>query len=229
MIAAPPLKAVVFDLDGLLLNTEELYNDVGAEMLRRRGRQWTPELLDAMMGRPSAVALQIMIDWHRLDATVDDLREESDAIFGHLLDTRLAPMPGAIELLGALECAGIPKAIGTSSRRAFVDNVLSRFDWEPRFGFVLTEEDVVRGKPHPEIYLTAARRLGVDGASMMVLEDSANGCRAAVAAGAFAVAVPGGPSRGHDFGGAALVAESLADERIYGALRIEAPSTPSDS
>jgi HAD superfamily hydrolase (TIGR01509 family) len=221
MISAPPLQAVVFDLDGLLFNTEDLYQDVGTEMLRRRGRQWTPELLHAMMGRPSAVALQIMIDWHGLDTTVDDLRSESDAIFGHLLDTKLAPMPGAMELLSALERSRIPKAIGTSSGRAFVDRVLSRFDLEPRFDFVLTEEDVVRGKPHPEIYQTAARRLGVSCGSMMVLEDSENGCRAAVAAGAFAVAVPGGSSREHDFDGVAFVADSLADDRIYRVLRIE--------
>jgi len=223
MITAPPLEAVVFDLDGLLFNTEDLYRHVGTEMLRRRGKQWTPELLYAMMGRPSAIALQIMIDWHDLDATVDELRSESDTIFERLLDTQLAPMPGAIQLLVALEGNGIPKAIGTSSGRAFVDNVLSRFDLEPRFDFVLTEEDVAQGKPHPEIYQTAARRLGVPSRSMMVLEDSENGCRAAVAAGAFAVAVPGGPSHEHDFDGAAFVADSLADDRIYGALRIEMP------
>jgi HAD superfamily hydrolase (TIGR01509 family) len=221
MISAPPLHAVVFDLDGLLFNTEDLYRDVGTEMLRRRGRHWTPELLDAMMGRPSAVALQIMIDWHRLDATVDELRKESDEIFGHLLDTQLAPMPGAIELLSALEREGIPKAIGTSSGRAFVDNVLSRFQLEPRFEFVLTEEDVVQGKPHPEIYVTAAQRLSVSCGSMMVLEDSGNGCRAAVAAGAFVVAVPGEGSRKHAFDGVAFVADSLADERIYRVLRID--------
>jgi pseudouridine 5'-phosphatase len=95
---------------------------------------------------------------------------------------------------------------------------LGRFDFEPRFRFVLTSEDVRQGKPHPEIYLTAARRLGAEPARLMVLEDSENGCRAAVAAGAWAIAVPGEHSRDHDFRGARLVADSLADPRIYAAL-----------
>jgi HAD superfamily hydrolase (TIGR01509 family) len=220
MISTTPLQAVVFDLDGLLFNTEDLYNEVGAEVLRRRGHEWTQELLDAMMGRPGTVALQIMIDWHDLPDTVEELRQESDEIFAGLLDTQLAPMPGAEELLAALESAGIPKAIGTSSCRSFVENVLGRFDFEPRFDFVLAEEDVRRGKPDPEIYLTAARRFGYEPSAVMVLEDSENGCRAAVAAGAFAVAVPAGASRRHDFAGAALVANSLQDREIYHALRL---------
>ena len=95
----------------------------------------------------------------------------------------------------------------TSSGPDFVRDVLSRFDLAPRFEFVLTCDDIELGKPHPEIYLLAARRFGVEPAQLLVLEDSANGCRAAVAAGAIAVAVPAGTSLRHDFSGAALVAQ----------------------
>ena len=210
--------AVVFDLDGLMFNTEELYEEVGEELLRRRGKQMTRELLDEMMGRPSPVALQLMIDWHQLDATVADLESETDSIFPAILDAHLAPMPGCLPLLEFLEAEGIPKAVATSSRRSFVDDVLSRFDLAPRFQFVLTAEDVQRGKPNPEIYQTAAHRLQLTTAEVMVLEDSENGCRAAVEAGAFTVAVPGGHSHRHDFSGARFVASSLADARIYQAL-----------
>jgi HAD superfamily hydrolase (TIGR01509 family) len=126
-----------------------------------------------------------------------------------------------LELLAALEASGIPKAIATSSRRSFVDHVLAPFDLQARFAFILASEDITHGKPHPEIYLAAAMRHGVLPQEMLVLEDSANGCRAAVAAGAIAVAVPGDHSRAHDFSEAALVADSLADERIYRLLGIE--------
>jgi len=222
MTDSPDLKAVVFDLDGLLFNTEHLYQDVGIEVLRRRGKVWTKELLDAMMGLPGAIAIQTMIDWHDLDDTVDQLRAESEEIFETLLDDKLTPMPGALELLAALEEAQIPKAIATSSNRDFVRNVLSRFRLEPRFSFILAEEDVQCGKPHPEIYLTAARRFGRPVEQVMVLEDSENGCRAAVQAGTFTVAVPGEYSREHDFAGASLLAESLADRRIYESLGLAA-------
>jgi HAD superfamily hydrolase (TIGR01509 family) len=213
-----PPKAVVFDLDGLMFNTEDLYQEVGAQLLRRRGKRFDAPLLDAMMGRPAEAALRLMIDYHRLDDTVDALAAETDEIFATLLDERLERMPGLVELLDALERVEMPKAIATSSGPAFARTVLDKFALAPRFAFVLTCDDVREGKPHPEIYLLAARRFALAPADLLVLEDSQNGCRAALAAGATVVAVPGGHSRRHDFSGAALVAESLADRRLFDML-----------
>ncbi len=215
--ASPPIRAAVFDLDGLLVNTEELYQHVGSELLRRRGRTFESDLLDAMMGRPPAVSLAIMIEWHGLSDTVEALAAETAAIFAGLLDERLEPMPGAVALVEALVARGLPRAVATSSGPAFAHDVLARVGLLDRFAFVLTSADVVNGKPDPEIYLAAARRLDVDPAAVVVFEDSQAGCRAAVAAGAVVVAVPGGHSRRHDFSGARFVAASLADPRI-GAL-----------
>lgn len=220
MSPTSPLRAVVFDLDGLMFNTEQLYYHVGSEMLRRRGKVLTQELIDQMIGRPSRVALQTMIDWHQLDDTVETLLRDNDAIFDELLPTRLAPMPGLLTLLASLDQAEIPKAIGTSSRRVFVDKVLRPFSLGSRFQFLLTSESVDRGKPDPEIYLLAAERFGIRPSEMMVLEDSEIGCRAAVASGAFAVAVPGDHSADHCFDGAQFVADSLEDTRIYASLGI---------
>ena len=217
---SPPLQAVTFDLDGLMFNTEELYQEVGGTILTRRGKQITGELLNQMMGRKSHIALGVMIDWHQLDDTPEQLAAESAEIFGGLLPERLAPMPGLLDLLAALEAAGMPKAIATSSGRAFVEVVLSQFNLAPRFDFILTGEDVEQGKPAPDVYLLAARRHGVPPAAMMVLEDSHIGSQAAVAAGAYAVAVPHGQSLAHQFPGVQLVAQSLADAQIYAALRI---------
>ncbi|HJT34539.1 MAG TPA: HAD family phosphatase [Pirellulales bacterium] len=208
-------RAVVFDLDGLLFNTEELYQEVGSELLRRRGCEFGPELLHAIMGRPGRVALQMMIDYHELADTVETLAAESEQIFPAILDARLELMPGAAELIAALEQAGVPKAIGTSSGRRFVDRVLGRFDLAPKFQFILTAEDVNEGKPNPEIYQKAAAKFGLNPGEVCVLEDSQNGCRAAVAAGTIAVAVPGDHSQNHRFDGAALIAETLADPRLY--------------
>lgn len=212
------IDAVVFDLDGLLVNTEELYQHVGGELLRRRGRTFDGDLLDAMMGRPQPVALATMIEWHGLDDTVEGLAAETKQIFAGLLDTRLEPMPGAVELVTLLTSRNVPRGVATSSGPDFAHDVLGRVGLRPHFSFILTSVDVTQGKPHPEIYLTAARRLGVVPERMLVLEDSQAGCRAAVAAGAVAVAVPGGHSRRHDFTGARFVAQSLADPRIAALL-----------
>lgn len=217
-VAPPAIAAVAFDLDGLLVNTEELYQDVGTEILRRRGRSFDADLLDAMMGRPQQVALATMIEWHSLADTVETLAAETKEIFQSLLDTRLAPMPGALDLIARLEQYDIPKGVATSSGPEFAEDVLGRVQLYDRLAFVLTSADVTEGKPHPEIYQTAAARHGIKPAQMLVFEDSAAGCRAAVAAGALVVAVPGGHSRRHDFSGAHLIADSLADPRIHALL-----------
>jgi HAD superfamily hydrolase (TIGR01509 family) len=176
-----------------------------------------------MMGQRPQPSFEAMICRCRLTETWEQLAAESDQLFLSLLDARLAPMPGLYELLDALERAGLPKAIATSSNRALVNACLAPFGFQKRFQFILTAEDIVHGKPHPEIYLTVARRFGVAPADMMVLEDSQNGCLAGAAAGAFTVAVPGEHSREHDFSSASLVADSLADPRVFEALRLTPP------
>lgn len=214
------MLAVVFDMDGLMFNTEDVYTAVGTEMLRRRGCAFTDELKDAMMGLRPQPTFEAMIRHCNLPETWQELAAESNRLFLELLDARLAPMPGLLALLAALERAGIPKAIGTSSARELVDACLKPFDMPKRFQFILAAEDIVHGKPDPEIYLTAARRFGVPPAEMMVLEDSRNGCLAAAAAGAFVVAVPGEHSRQHDFSATSLAIDSLADPRLYEVLGI---------
>ena len=218
---ANPLRAVVFDLDGLMFNTEDLYQDVGSEVLARRGKELTAELLDMMMGRKSDISLQIMIDYHKLDDTVAGLEAESAEIMYELLPKRLAPLPGLLALLESLEGANIPKAIATSSSREFVTRVLGHFELEPRFSFVFSSENITNGKPAPDVYLLATKSLDVEPQEAMVLEDSQIGCRAAVAAGTYAVAVPGGHSHTHDFDGAQFIANSLEDRRIYSALGLQ--------
>ncbi|MEZ6100392.1 MAG: HAD family phosphatase [Pirellulaceae bacterium] len=205
-------------MDGLMFNTEELYEYVGGEILRRRGHTLTTDLLNEMMGRPSPISLQIMIDRHGLTDNVSDLERENDQLFDEILPTRLQTMPGLLELLDWLEMRGIAKAITTSSRRAMFDRLMVLSGLLPRFEFSITAEDITHGKPHPQIYDMAADRFGVPTSRMMVLEDSQIGCRAAVAANSFAVAVPGDHSRHHEFVGVRFIADTLHDTRIYAAI-----------
>ena len=132
----------------------------------------------------------MLSSYHNLDESLEALMEESDTIFLGILDGQLAPMPGLIDLLAALERGGVPKAIATSSRRSFTQRILGKFQFEPRFEFLLTGDDVTDGKPHPEIYLKAAARFDLEPRALLVLEDSAAGLEAAKSAGAFAVGVP---------------------------------------
>src|SRR5687767_5146528 len=105
-MSSSPIRAAVFDLDGLMFNTEELYTEVGDCLLRQRGCRISKELLDAMMGRPSPIALQIMIDWHSLPCTVEQLQQETELLFPEILGRSLQTMPGLLPLIDAIEAAG---------------------------------------------------------------------------------------------------------------------------
>ncbi len=215
----PVIRAVVFDCDGLMFNTEEVFSRSGEELLRRRGHRWTDELRQQMMGRRAAEAISAMIEMHSLNDSVEELLEESESIFASYLPDMLAPMPGLFELLEHVEAHGIPKAVATSSHRNYLTDLLQRFDLTHRFQTTLTAEDVSRGKPHPEIYLTAAERLGVAPHEMLVLEDSGAGTRAAADAGAYIVSVPHEFSRSQDFSPARYIAQRLDEPFVLELIR----------
>jgi HAD superfamily hydrolase (TIGR01509 family) len=134
--------------------------------------------------------------------------------------TALAPMPGVVELLDRLDAAKLPAAVATSALPEYAEFVLTRLDLKRRFQFVLTSADITNGKPDPEVYFLASRRLELPPPEMMVLEDSANGCRAAVAAEAFTVAVPNRHTAKHNFDGVRFIADTLCDPRIRDALSL---------
>lgn len=207
----PRVKAVVFDLDGLMFNTEDIFNEVGHEVLRRRNKAMRAELLQQMMGRRAPDAMQILIEYHALTATIDELIDESRVLFFELATDRLAPMPGLYELLAHIELRGLSKGVATSSGRKYLEEILSRFSLLDRFDLTLAAEDVMHGKPDPEIYLTAATRLGVPPEEMLVLEDSHTGSTAAVRANALVVAVPNVHSAAQDFSHVSRIARRLDD------------------
>ena len=184
------IQAVVFDLDGLMLNTEDVFSLAGKQMLTRRGLQMTDEIHRSMLGRRPNEAFQALKDLTGITDSIDDLKQETRVLFSEIAADHLQMMPGLLNLLDAIESAGLPKAVATSSPRDYMKNLLTRFDLLSRFSFALTAEDVVQGKPDPEIYLKAASQLGVPPGQVLVLEDSETGTRAAVAAGTIAVSVP---------------------------------------
>jgi len=187
--ASRQIRAVAFDMDGLMFDTESLYSDVGRELMRRRGFDYPDDLCHAVMGTPPETSFTTMIDWFSLSDTWEELQDESDAVFLELVKGGFSMMPGLPELLAEIERLGLPKAVCTSSAPKLAGPVLACHNMAPRFDFVLTAADVVQGKPNPEIYLKAAARFGIEPAEMMVLEDSVLGTEAALAAGALTFTV----------------------------------------
>lgn len=213
------IKAVVFDLDGLMLNTEDIFDLAGRQLLERRGLVMTEEIHHSMLGRRPDEAFQAMKDLTGISDEIELLKVETRQLFEAIAEDHLAIMPGLMELLDLVEQQQLPKAVATSSPRDYLNHMLERFDLSHRFPITLTAEDVTRGKPSPDIYLKAAEQLGITTNNILVLEDSETGTRAAAAAGTFAVSVPNKHTKAGNFSMASMVIESLLDERLLELLR----------
>jgi HAD superfamily hydrolase (TIGR01509 family) len=217
------IRGVALDMDGLLFDTERLYWEVGDRLLQRRGHRFCKGLQERMMGRVGVAAMQEMVDYFSLSDSAESLLEESDAIYGGMIQDGVEPMPGLSRWIEFLQELQLPFGIATSSRRKFVEVILRPVPWRDRLEFTLTGDDVTRGKPDPQIYQMAAAQLGIATDQMLVLEDSGNGCAAAVASGAHTVAVPSPHTKDQEFGGATMVAQSLTDPRLWDWVRRSLP------
>jgi HAD superfamily hydrolase (TIGR01509 family) len=216
-----PILGVALDMDGLLFETESLYWQVGQQILQRRGHQFTSELQQRMMGRVGVAAIEQMIAFHSLSDDPHTMLAESDAIYHELLASGPEPMPGMDAFIALLQDSGVPFGVATSSRRIFATRILEPQPWCDSLAFLLTGDDVVNGKPHPEMYCRAAERLAIPPTRMLVLEDSGNGSAAAVAAGAVVIAVPNACTHDHPFENVFAIAKSLRDPIIAQTLGIE--------
>jgi HAD superfamily hydrolase (TIGR01509 family) len=188
------LAGVLFDMDGLLVDTEPLWFEVEISVMRRLGAsEWTPADQQELVGGSLQKSVSYMISRAARPADPGEVATWLVEGMASLLRTReIEPMPGAVELLSAVRAAGLPYALVTSSERIIADAVLSALARrDVRFEVVVCGEDVRNPKPDPEPYLLGASRLGVDPRRCVALEDSPNGVAAALAAGCVTVAVPG--------------------------------------
>jgi beta-phosphoglucomutase-like phosphatase (HAD superfamily) len=182
-------RALVFDMDGLMVDSEPLWFEVEQEFARSRGGDFTKDLAQACVGRGMAHTLGVMRDQLGVDVDV----ERDAAVIVNLFVARVGELslkPGFSELFEEACARGIPRAVASSSARRLVDATLARFGLLPRFDAVVTGDCVKRHKPAPDVFLEAARRLGVDVGGCVVLEDSHSGVVAARAAGMRVIAVP---------------------------------------
>ena len=211
---AAGVRGVAFDMDGLLLNTEDLYEYVGSELMRRRGKAYREEVRRKMIGLPAPKAFGVLIEEEQLTDHWQELQKETDEIFEEILEEQLATMEGVEEILAMVEARGLPRCVATSSTKQFAEAALQRTQILTRMDFVITAEDVPRGKPHPDIYIEAANRMGIHPTEMLVLEDSETGTAAGVAANAIVVSVPNQHTRHGTFQGAHFIAKTLLDPKL---------------
>ena len=221
------LRALIFDFDGLIVDTEGLYAATLIEVLAARGVEVDLADIGHLFGSTGpdndAAWEAVLADWggglvagDALDNDVFDNDALDEAIRAHAGTgfDELPLLPGVVELFDAARAAGWRCALATGKARWRLDEHLARLGIADRFDVIVTAEEVANGKPAPDIFLEAARRLGVDPGACVVLEDSVPGCQAAHAAGMVAVACPGPVTAGLEFPAGVRRVASLLEVRL---------------
>lgn len=190
MVFPRRIQAVVFDMDGLLVDTEALIRDVYFELAAARGVSMPAHVFHQMIGLPNAASDAVARAHFGPDFPLEALHADVTARLHAACEVGISLKAGVIELLDHLDASEVPRAIATSSSHASVKRTLGPSGILPRFDAVVAAGDYARGKPNPDPFLTAAARLGAAPEHCLALEDSHNGVRAAHAAGMMTVMVP---------------------------------------
>lgn len=203
------LAAVIFDMDGVLLDSEPLHFRAIREVLASRNATYTERDNQAFFGATDAELFRILRIIHNLEPSTEALVREKTEILIRLVREEPRPLPGVPEVPRRLKSQGIALALASSSLRPLIDAALDVLGLGECFGAVVSGEELLRGKPAPDAYLLAARRLGVEPAACLAVEDSRSGVLAAKAAGMTCVAIPCPATREQDFADADAVLASL--------------------
>jgi HAD superfamily hydrolase (TIGR01509 family) len=204
--------AVIFDLDGLLLESEQVWNAAKERLTREGGGRWRPEAQHVMLGMSSPEWSRYMHDELGVPLSPSEISAEVVRLLREEYERELPLLPGADEAVRRIG-GRWPLGLASSSNREIIDMVLRRAGWSELFQTTVSSEEVERGKPAPDVYLEAARRLQAPAKSCCAVEDSGVGIRAAKAAGMTTIALPNRayPPEPEALAAADLVLDSLQD------------------
>jgi HAD superfamily hydrolase (TIGR01509 family) len=207
------IEAILFDLDGLIVDSEPHSLASWQAVLARRGAQFDQPTIDSILGLRLVETARLAIRLFDLnDEPAALAQEKTDYQITHL-DGNVQPLPGLIDLLDLIDQRGLQKSIASSGTRAYVQAVLAATHLSDRFDTVVTGDDVIHGKPAPDVFLAAAQALHVAPENCLVLEDAPAGVQAAKAAHMLCFAVPNDFTRSLDLSLADAIMPSLFDVR----------------
>jgi HAD superfamily hydrolase (TIGR01509 family) len=206
------IQAVIFDMDGLMIDSESLHKEAWQVTLRHFGYELDEALFAQLVGLRTREDAVLLREHFRLPVMAEVLARQRNDLFLASLPGRVKPMPGLRELIAQVRVRRLRSAVATSGERRYVDAVMRELNLGGVFDAIAVAEDVERGKPAPDVYLLAARRLGLPPAQCLALEDAPNGVLAAKAAGMRCVVVPNEITRSLDL--------SAADARLPSLLAV---------
>ena len=187
-----PDWGAIFDWDGVIIDSSRAHEESWDRLAREEGRPLPPGHFQRSFGMRNEQIIPELLAWTREPQEIRRLSLRKEELYRLIIQKRgLTPLPGAAQLLAELQAHSIPRAIGSSTHRLNITTALDALGLRNVFQHIVCSEDVAQGKPNPEIFLTAARRLGLPPQRCVVFEDALVGLQAARAAGMKAVAVAG--------------------------------------
>ncbi|GAB4826864.1 hypothetical protein Ancab_033743 [Ancistrocladus abbreviatus] len=215
MSITKPLKklasAIILDLDGTLLNTDGVVSNVLRVLLVKHGKQWDGREAHRILGKTPLEAAAVVVEDYELPCTADEFVLQIAPMFSDQM-CKIKALPGANRLIKHMHGHGVPLALASNSSRANVETKITHHQgWKESFSVIIGADEVKIGKPSPEIFLEAAKRLNIEPSSGLVIEDSIPGVIAGKAAGMQVVAVPSLPKQSHLYTTADEIIDSLFD------------------
>jgi len=202
------IKALIFDMDGLMIDSERLYFQTEKEIAAQFGKKAKEETFGKMMGRNPLESMNIFKEDLDIPLPAEELLEMRTTIMREKLKTDLVPMPGLMKIIESFSNK-LKMAITTGAQKEFLDIVVDILGLRDKFQVLQPSDEIVKGKPHPEIYLVTCTKLQLKPGECVVLEDSFNGVLAAKKAGCYVIAVPSEYTKEHDFTPADFIAKNL--------------------
>lgn len=207
-------SGIIFDLDGLMIDSEPVALEVWRELAAEHGREISEQLYSQVIGETPIFGVRHLRSALKLPMSEQAMLEEYWARRTEVMCEKVEPSDGLVELLGLLSEASVPLAVASNSPRDYIEAVLEALDLSGFFQCVRSSEDVALGKPAPDIYEATLKCLGLEASVCLALEDSPAGVKAAKAAGLTCYAVPSDDLRSEDFSEADRVFGSIAEVRL---------------
>jgi HAD superfamily hydrolase (TIGR01509 family) len=216
------IQAVIFDLDGVIIDSEPMHLEVDRNIIRSIGIDISDEELKKYIGVSNVKLWSDLVGKYKINHNVEELvNQQKNSKIKAFKENDLKPVRGVVELIDSIRKANLSLAIASSSPKEFIDVVLKRLDMQNKFEFILSGENFKKGKPEPDIFLTAAKLLGKSPEQCVVIEDSTHGITAAKRAGMKCIAYRNLGSGMQDLSSADLIIDSFNDISVEKILNLK--------
>lgn len=209
------MRAVIFDMDGVIIDSEPIHFEVDMQTMRDLGFDISSKELEKYVGTTNEYMFSDLKNKYNIKQSIKEIiNYKVELTKKKVIQSNLGPIEGIKELLVDLKNKNIPTAIASSSPRSFIDVVVFKFNLQDYFKYIISGEEVVNGKPDPDIYIEAAKKLGLSPEDCTVIEDSRNGVLAAKAAGMKCIGFQNINSGNQDLSKADIIVKSITEIKI---------------